>query len=106
MTRGPKPSGKTETILARVSPDLRRALQGAADANGGSLSAEIERRLVRSLKSDGVDVPGFTDPLEAAIRRTRLRMESFAQSATRDDVHAPCVQIIGMLDVLLEELAA
>jgi hypothetical protein len=52
---GPRPSGKTETILTRVSPETRTALEAAANAARRSLSREIEERLTDSLIRDGVD---------------------------------------------------
>jgi hypothetical protein len=53
---GPKPTGKTETILARVTPDLRQRLKSEANERGRALSAEIEERLKRSF-DDPADQP-------------------------------------------------
>ncbi len=53
---GPESTGKTETILARVSPETRGALELAAKQakpRPHSLSREIEERLTESLTFEG-----------------------------------------------------
>jgi hypothetical protein len=43
---------KSEWTGLRLQPELRDALQASADANGRALSAEITRRLFRSLEEE------------------------------------------------------
>jgi hypothetical protein len=73
---GPKPTGKTETILARVSPEIRAALTSAAEAAGHSLSREIEDRLRRSFATDGVQGEGGAeDKTESLLWGLRSAIE-------------------------------
>ena len=53
--KDPELRGKTETILARVSPETRDKLEAAAQESGWSLSREIETRLAASLTLPGDD---------------------------------------------------
>jgi hypothetical protein len=78
---GPKPRGKTATILARVSPETRKLLDAARLKSGNSLSREIEDRLAGSfvkqeaLVEDFGDLPTYAFCRLIAIALKDLRRE-------------------------------
>ena len=64
MAKGRKPkgeySGKSLVFSTRITPQLRKALEKAANTSGRSVSQEVEHRLSRTFKEDAdiVDVFG------------------------------------------------
>jgi hypothetical protein len=66
--RDPKVAGKTETVLARIAPNVRKQLEDSAKTAGHSLSREIDERLSASFEPQiVVDVGDFGTPQTYAI---------------------------------------
>lgn len=60
-------TGRRATLCMRVTPVMRAALDAAADANGRSLTQEIEMRLEHSFRAD--------DIVERITEAQRLRFD-------------------------------
>jgi hypothetical protein len=83
---------KRNTLSIRVTDSMRAALQSAADAEGRSLSEEIERRLERSIWSSDAIGALTTDPnLKEAVDRliqAKELIERFLEKSVWEDYGA------------------
>ena len=82
-------SGKTSALMTRITPQLRNALEDAANRNGRSLSQEAERRLRQSfdplLEQDRVDtfVNSFGGNQNFAVFRIIVQAQECVEFITR-----------------------
>src|SRR5690242_4365213 len=86
---GPKPRGPFEnkrlTLTTRITEDLRKKLEAAAEATGRSLSQEIELRLLESFTAAErlASIEQFAAETMQFSRETRAANERMAASADR-----------------------